>query len=187
MIFFSLPSCVPATGNIESTVPEEVVTVLATRIPTSVPISLVSITPTHFPQPQSRPHYLVKVDPLENSEMTLNEYNIKEDIMDLSQAVCVDVNLRYIVQTGDDLSVENMSDRINLEVDGVERLLVRVLEESTLNWTEIEGTRTYFSGLNMYCWQAELEEGSHHAEFRVRQTDGNLLSYSWYFTLTPDE
>lgn len=185
-----LSGCVPTSENIDLIAPEEVITVVASRIPTVKPTSPVITTPTSLASPQPRFIYVIEVTPPENSVITLSEYNSQRRFYE-SLSVCVEVYIESIIQPRVELSYETIVDHINLQVDGTDlpSTGIIIFEEATQNGTKNEGIPTYFYDGNpsRICGQADLSEGIHEATFQVRQTDGNVLSYSWHFELTGDE
>ncbi len=189
--FLGLPGCVPTSENIDLIAPEEVVTVVASRIPTVKPTSPVIATPTPLASPRPRFIYVIEVTPPENSVMTVGEYNSQRVYLYENQLVCVEVYVESVIQPRVELSYETIMDHINLQVDGIDRSFIGLIKvaEATQNESETEGVPTYFyDGIpSTICWQADLTEGIHEATFQVRQMDGNVLSYSWRFELTGDD
>lgn len=182
--FLILSGCNPTSETTELQEPEKVMPVPASRTPfmTAIPTTLGTATP--FPMIDNRLPFIVGIRPLDRSRIPVGEF-LSED--EFNKRICVDVDLKYIVQKGDDLSDVNMSDRISLHIDGTEAELVSATAIATLHWIEIEGTPSYYPGLNTYCWHAEIDEGTHQATFQIYQTDGNLFSYSWFFALESND
>ena len=157
-------------------------------VPTSTPVLLPTAPP--------RPDFISEVGPVESSVLSLEvceaEYSQVEGMHDsetgYASSVCVDPDLDYLVQKGDDFAdAESVLERIELRVDGEEREVADWLD-MLLDIEMLQDGEVYarFGGPYVFCWHAPAGAGTHMVSFQFRQTSGDIKEYTWYFAVTED-
>jgi hypothetical protein len=68
-------------------------------------------------------------------------------------------------------------------VDGRPVSVMEATQTLLLTIQEINGTPTYLGDPITYCTPMPLEPGQHQATFQVRQTSGDVLTYTWSFKI----
>lgn len=145
--------------------------------------------------------YLEFVVPAPNSEYSVEAYDEGMHYPPISevhpapkegkQRICGEVLSRTLLESGDYFRTtpqkgEFLPDRISLYVDGDkfrrDDEVIMILVE-----TELEDENGYITARapasHLICWPAELGEGLHIATIEVKKTSGEIMDYSWSFTL----
>ena len=147
------------------------------------------------------PSYLKFIAPAPNSEYSVKSYAEGMHYPPISevhpapeegkQRICGEVLSRTLLETDDYFRTnsqegEFLPDRITLHVDGDklrrDEEVIMILVE-----TEIEDKSGQIiarsPASHLICWPVELSEGLHIATIEVKKTSGEIIDYSWSFTL----
>jgi hypothetical protein len=91
--------------------------------------------------------------------------------------VCVDFKAIRVLEDEDrDLRADDFIERSSFEIDSVLQPIVQTTVVAM-------GFRGNDIGPYYFCASAEVEPGWHEATYSIRQTSGNVLSYTWYFEI----
>jgi hypothetical protein len=147
------------------------------------------------------PSHLELVVPAPNSEYSVESYTEGMHYPPISQAhpapeegkqrICSEILSRTLLEPGDYFKSspqkgEFLPDRITLHVDG-DKLrrddeVIMILVE-----TEIENESGQIiaraPASHLICWPVDLGEGLHIATIEIKKTSGEIIDYSWSFTL----
>jgi hypothetical protein len=108
----------------------------------------------------------------------------------INQSVCIDIDAWWLLEPGDDFTnEETLLERVQLSVD--DQILLRPDEIGNLlglDWLlDDQGNEVAVAGGPfVYCWESDLDVGTHIVHLKVHKTSGQMLEYKWSFTLTED-
>jgi hypothetical protein len=179
VIVLGLIGCAPTTAPTSDTVPiatTRIIEATATAWPTMVPTS------------QRMPSYLLAVYPPNNSTVGPFRRSSSED--GKGNRICLDLTERPLLQPGDNLDVVTMvewHERVKMLVDGRPVSVMEATQTLGLRFEEVRGTRTYLGDPITFCTPMPMEPGRHEVTFQVSQTSGNVLTYTWSFTIADEE
>ncbi len=115
---------------------------------------------------------------------------------DGSGGICVELNGWSVIEPDDqglvmrdylDRSILIVNDQVwqgdavDFAYDSFMRQVNRKYDPDSEAWIALEENSI---GPFHFCWGMELDIGTHTAEYKIRQTSGNELSYSWQFTIS---
>nr|HID14846.1 hypothetical protein [Anaerolineae bacterium] len=138
------------------------------------------------------------VRPLPDSTITLQAYREEQLVpfyqapafADLRGGVCVGVLTIEIVETGENLDCASLSRKYPfVALDGVPPGKYAWIEERCAGEIVIvteNGVRTTGPGSHYKCWKIELSPGEHEATIELRKASGEVIEYTWRFTITSD-
>lgn len=155
-------------------------------------VSILTALPTS--QENSLPPYLGFVYPKPGSTLSKKEYETAKILLDdVEPSICMSFETFYLLEPGDDLSVEDALSRIKLDIDGqqVNKIYAVLLTEDEpllpLNPDTGDPIAQFEGGSNISgCFAITLDTGSHIADFIAQKTSGEELRYTWSFTLTDE-
>lgn len=127
-----------------------------------------------------RPQHILAVWPGEGQSASRAEIDAQRA---WPGSLCIEVDARPIVRSGERLYLSEMVERITLAVDGTAVPLALAQEVSTLNKVTIAGQESAYSGPFTFCWDAHLTPGPHQARFQYAPPTGPPLQYAWSFTV----
>jgi hypothetical protein len=147
------------------------------------------------------PSFLEFVAPAPKSEISIDSYNEGQHYPPISEAhpapqdgrqrICSELLSRVLLEPEDYFAVssqkgEFLPDRVTVYVDGAKVArddeVIMVLSETVL---EDENGRVIARApaSHLICWPAKLERGIHVVTMEVNKTSGEVVNYSWSFTL----
>jgi hypothetical protein len=140
------------------------------------------------------PPYLGFVYPTPGSILPKKEYETTMKLLDDTKpSVCVSFWTFYLLEPGDDLSVDEALSRLRIEADGqqVSKIYAVLLTEDEPLLPQDPDTGNpvaqFEGGSNISgCFAVTLDTGSHTVSFIARKTSGEELRYTWSFTLTEE-
>jgi len=147
------------------------------------------------------PPYLEFVAPTPDSEFLVDAYNEGLHYPPISEAhpapeegrqrICSKLLSRALLEPGDYFRTslqkgEVLPDRITLYVDGDKLVrddeVIMILAETEIE-DESGQTIAQAPASHLICWPAELKKGIHIVTIEVMKTSGEVVDYSWSFTL----
>jgi hypothetical protein len=158
-------------------------------------------TPYYGPHSSTPPH-IIFVAPPDGSVINVQDFRDgKHDIGpkepgrvgpagSLVQPICVGLQASKFASPGDELTdVDTLLERTELIVDNQARPrpegIEMLLGLETLIFPE-GGEPARVGGPFFFCWQNDLDAGTHTAQLNVRKLSGEVVEYEWSFTLTDD-
>lgn len=142
-------------------------------------------TITPFPTSMPRPGFVSEVFPEEGSILSPKEYRET-----FGSQITVVINWMQVARPGDDLTDTGNYNEVKstfMHLDGKPINMVSASGLAILSRFELEGQPTQVGGPSTFSWAADLTHGIHWLELSVAQTDGHLLSYSWYIAISEAE
>ncbi len=138
------------------------------------------------------------VRPLPDSTITLQTYREEQMVppyqapafADLRGGVCVGVLTNKIMEPGESLDCVSLSHKYPfVALDGVPPGRYTWIEERCAGEIVIVGENgvvTSGPSLHYKCWKIELAPGEHEATVQLRKASGEVIEYTWRFTITSD-
>ena len=136
------------------------------------------------------------VRPLPDSTITLQAYQREQLVTttfgDLRNGVCVGAQPRDIVDHGENLDCHGVSGRYSfVSIDGASPGIFTEIEEycaGEFAVVNMEDDVVIKSGPSWHykCWQIELAPGEHEVTVQLRRLSGEMIEYTWQFTITDD-
>lgn len=139
------------------------------------------LTAAPLPTNMPRPGFVGEVLPEEGSILSLKEYHET-----FGGQITVEINWMHVARPGDDLTDAGNYNEVKsttMYLDSEPINMVSASGLTILSKFELEGQPTQIGGPSTFSWAADLTPGIHWLELTVTQTDGHLLSYSWYITI----
>ncbi|MCL4872264.1 MAG: hypothetical protein KJ063_25165 [Anaerolineae bacterium] len=144
---------------------------------------------------EPRPRHILDIHPPERSRQTLLEFRRMDYFNENYSNICVKWHPAwpggssqfFVVEVGDEgFDIEEADERTSLIVNQQEVLSgTHIMFTLQSMVTLQDGQEIGVGGPFISCWPITAEVGRTHVTFQVRKTSGNILSYSWYFDLTP--
>jgi hypothetical protein len=143
------------------------------------------------------PEGLQFVRPLPNSTITLHAYREEQLVppyqvtspADLRGGVCVGVMSIEIMKAGEDLDCASLSHKYSfVALDGISpsRYWIEELCTGKLIAVDENGMVTSIPGVHHKCWRVGLAPGEHEATVQLHNVSGEVIEYTWCFTITSD-
>ena len=161
-------------------------------------------TPTLLPVFEPQPDFILDAQPAPMSEIGLDWYEadlMSEFGLDSYEGgrpvykvghrynVCILLDVSPLLQAGDQfVTYQQVIERTSLSINGL-----KITPEFDPYWSHPEilylypqlGPDTKAGAPYWLCWPIELQVGIHQVSFQFQQTNGNHVSYTWSFKITP--